>query len=115
MPMHTEVCIGVDIAHFPSLMYGFIMQQEAIQNSISENTIGAPLAPQKARKLKVIVLYTITNMCIIVMHSYDELDITFAIFNVRLSSSKYLHSIFRLKHHKTWERQKRKPCRTHFS
>ena len=27
MPMHTEVCIGLDIAHFPSLMYGFIMQQ----------------------------------------------------------------------------------------
>ena len=25
--MHTEVCIGLDIAHFPSLMYGFIMQQ----------------------------------------------------------------------------------------
>ena len=27
MPMQTEVCIGLDIAHFPSLMYGFIMQQ----------------------------------------------------------------------------------------
>ena len=26
-PMHTKVCIGFDIAHFPSLMYGFIMQQ----------------------------------------------------------------------------------------
>ena len=26
-PMHTEVCIGLDIAHFLSLMYGFIMQQ----------------------------------------------------------------------------------------
>ena len=25
--MHTEVCIGLDIAHFLSLMYGFIMQQ----------------------------------------------------------------------------------------
>ena len=25
--MHTEACIGLDIAHFPSLMYGFIMQQ----------------------------------------------------------------------------------------
>ena len=25
--MHTEVCIGLDIVHFPSLMYGFIMQQ----------------------------------------------------------------------------------------
>ena len=25
--LHTEVCIGLDIAHFPSLMYGFIMQQ----------------------------------------------------------------------------------------
>ncbi len=25
--MHTKVCIGLDIAHFPSLMYGFIMQQ----------------------------------------------------------------------------------------
>ena len=25
--MHTEVCIGLDNAHFPSLMYGFIMQQ----------------------------------------------------------------------------------------
>ena len=24
--LHTEVCIGLDIAHFPSLMYGFIMQ-----------------------------------------------------------------------------------------
>ena len=30
MPMHTEVCIGLDIAHFPSLMYGFIMQQELL-------------------------------------------------------------------------------------
>ena len=26
--LYTEVCIGLDIAHFPSLMYGFIMQQE---------------------------------------------------------------------------------------
>ncbi len=26
--MHTKVCIGLDIAHFTSLMYGFIMQQE---------------------------------------------------------------------------------------
>ena len=25
--MHTEVCIGLDIAHYLSLMYGFIMQQ----------------------------------------------------------------------------------------
>ena len=25
--MYTEVCIGLDIAHFLSLMYGFIMQQ----------------------------------------------------------------------------------------
>ena len=25
--LHTEVCIGLDIAHLPSLMYGFIMQQ----------------------------------------------------------------------------------------
>ena len=24
--MHTGVCIGLDIPHFPSLMYGFIMQ-----------------------------------------------------------------------------------------
>ena len=31
--MHTEVCIGLDIAHFPSLMYGFIMQQIYICNS----------------------------------------------------------------------------------
>ena len=23
----TEVCIGLDIAHFPSLMYDFLMQQ----------------------------------------------------------------------------------------
>ena len=46
---------------------------------------------RKARKQKAIVLYTITNMCTIVMHSYDELDITFAIFNVTSSSSKYLH------------------------
>ena len=29
-PMHTEVCIGLDITHFPSLMYGFIMQQAYI-------------------------------------------------------------------------------------
>ena len=29
--MHTEVCIGLDIAHFPSLMYGFIMQQVHIK------------------------------------------------------------------------------------
>ena len=29
--MHTEVCIGLDIAHFPSLMHGFIMQQNKIQ------------------------------------------------------------------------------------
>ena len=29
--MHTEVCIGLDIAHFPSLMYGFIMQQVLIE------------------------------------------------------------------------------------
>ena len=28
--MHTEVCIGLDIAHFPSLMYGFIVQQAYI-------------------------------------------------------------------------------------
>ena len=27
-PIHTEVCIGLDIAHFPSLMYGFIIQQD---------------------------------------------------------------------------------------
>ena len=28
--MHTKVCIGLDIASFPSLMYGFIMQQKYI-------------------------------------------------------------------------------------
>ena len=33
MPMHTEVCIGIDIAHFPSLMYGFIMQQLTVIDS----------------------------------------------------------------------------------
>ena len=26
--VHTKVCNGLDIAHFLSLMYGFIMQQE---------------------------------------------------------------------------------------
>ena len=26
-PMHTEVSIGLDNVHFPSLMYGFVMQQ----------------------------------------------------------------------------------------
>ena len=30
--MHTEVCIGLDIAHFPSLMYGFIMQQQDLRS-----------------------------------------------------------------------------------
>ena len=30
--MHTEVCIGLDIAHFPSLMYGFIMQQATLHD-----------------------------------------------------------------------------------
>ena len=35
MPMHTEVCIVLDIAHFPSLMYGFIMQQVFIINDSS--------------------------------------------------------------------------------
>ena len=25
---HTEVCIGIDIAHFLSLMYGFIVHQD---------------------------------------------------------------------------------------
>ena len=29
--MHTQVCIGLDIAHFPPLMYGFIMQQIVVK------------------------------------------------------------------------------------
>ena len=32
--LHTEVCIGLDIAHFPSLMYGFIMLQDIINTHV---------------------------------------------------------------------------------
>ena len=31
--MHTEVCIELDIAHFPSLMYGFIVQQMIVKHA----------------------------------------------------------------------------------
>ncbi len=36
--MHTEVCIGLDIAHFPSLMYGFIMQQNPCSHGSSKSS-----------------------------------------------------------------------------
>ena len=37
--MHTKVCTGLDIAHFLSLMYGFIMQQVIYVNSLVERSI----------------------------------------------------------------------------
>ena len=37
--MHTKVCIGLDIPHFPSLMYGSIMQQIIYVNSLVGRSI----------------------------------------------------------------------------
>ena len=37
--MHTKVCTGLDIAHFLSLMYGFIMQQVIYVNSLVVRSI----------------------------------------------------------------------------
>ena len=34
--MHTLVCTGHDNAHFPSLMYGFIMQQLLLYKQFSQ-------------------------------------------------------------------------------
>ena len=49
--MHIEVCIGLDIAHFPSLMYGFIMQQRAENNNKNESVKQPGLTDDEVQRL----------------------------------------------------------------